>query len=260
MTHKAFDAVGRFYTSVGAVILIFTLLISAMTTFSHTFFLESYPAHMTQGERQFATWIMAIVWECTVLLMIANAKYLGKNVPRNLGIASAIMILFFMHAFDFHKIVLNDWTTWLLMIQRWFIGCLFGWLNYSYAELFMAKWSERNNLKTMPIVDELSKALNESKSKVIELASTTNQLRSALNESESALVTTQSALVHANNKQVELERENSKLLKFQSAILQQLTCPHCQNIFDEFGALHAHKGHCIENPKKKERQLLTLKQ
>lgn len=208
-----FEQAGRAITSLGAVIFVLVLVVTAMVFFSHTLFLHALPEAMARWERFMAAWTLAIGWEATVLITTVNTHHLHKRVPILMALCSGVIMLFFIQAFDSSQ-------PNLVIIQRWFVGLLVAYLNFAYSELFVKKWNEFI-------------ALNETPTKLIESQSSVNQLRSELNEARSEL------------------NQLHDLRQFQSNIVKQLTCPHCKQHFETFGSLHAHKGYCTENPRKR---------
>lgn len=218
-----FDTIGQAITSLGAVIFVMLMTITGMIFFSHTLFTDVFPATMALWEKMTAAWFMALGWEFTVLITTCNTKHIHPRIPVIMAICSGLILLFFIQAFD-------DTQSWLTISQRWFVGVLVAAINYIYAELFYAKWQERNNAQQWPL-------------KLIELESTVNELQRSLNESQSALNESQSIMDEKTKSLNELQR-------FKAKITEELRCPHCEVIQTSYGTLHAHKGHCLSNPKK----------
>jgi hypothetical protein len=233
-----FDSIGSAITSLAAVIFVLLSIITGMVLFSHTLFTNVFPDSMTDWEKLVATWTMALGWEATVLLTTVNTRHVNKNIPGLMAICSGFIVLFFIQAFD-------DNQTWLVLIQRWFVGLLAAGINYIYSDLFFAKWKERDGFRQMPMkLMELESELIERESKLIQLGSKLIERESKLIELESKLVELEPKLIERESKLIELET-------FRSKVHSELTCPHCKTIQDNFGTLHAHKGHCSNNPKKK---------
>lgn len=208
---KLMPTIGRAITSLGAVIFVMLMVVCAMVFFSHTLFTQALPASMALWEKYTAAWFMAFGWELTVLVTTCNVKHLDGRIPAIMAVCSGIILLYFVEAFDWRQ-------SFLIISQRWFVSVLIASVNYIYADLFYKKWSEFNQSVSLPgQVDELQSQLNE--------------VRSQFNEAQSSLVELRS-----------LRNQVSKIRK-------QLTCPHCQTEFEEFGSLHAHKGHCLKNPR-----------
>lgn len=219
-----FDNIGRVITSLGAVIFVMLMTITGMVFFSHTLFNEVFPASMETWEKFAATWVMALGWELTVLITTVNAKPETRHIPLVMAVASGIIVLFFIEAFDATQ-------PFLTLCQRWLVGIIAATINYLYAGLFYTKWKERNDRQELPM------KLVQTESELIQLRSTVNELQSDLNERQSRFI--------------QVERELDELRRFKRQIDSELTCPHCKQPQKAFGTLHAHKGHCSENPKNK---------
>jgi len=210
---RFFDSIAKGITSLGAVVFVMLMVITAMVFFSHTLFLNAFPVSMANWEKLAAAWFMALGWEATVLITTVNTKHINPNVPGVMAICSGIILLFFLEAFDFDVSV-------LIICQRWFVSILVATINYLYSDLFYSKWKERSELDSMPL------KLNEAESKVIQLERTVIEAQSNLNKL-------------------------SELQRFRSQIEKELTCPHCKTMQTSYGVLHAHKGHCSQNPIRK---------
>jgi hypothetical protein len=219
---KFFDLIGNAITSLGAVIFVLLMVITGMIFFSHTLFLEVFPASMQPWEKILATWVMALGWELTVLITTVNTKHINKRIPWLMAIASGVIVLFFIQAFD-------GSLTGLQITQRWFVGLLAAALNYIYADLFYAKWQERNSTLAMP------KELEENRTKVLHLLTELDQCQTTFNQSRSKLN--------------EVEAELKELRAFRKKVDADLTCPHCKLPQLSYGTLRAHQGHCSKNPK-----------
>lgn len=212
-----FANIGKAITSLGAVIFVMLMVVCAMVFFSHTLFTQALPASMAPWERMASAWFMAFGWELTVLVTTCNVKHLNKNIPAIMAVCSGVILLYFVEAFDWSQ-------TFLIVSQRWFVGVLIASVNYIYADLFYKKWMEYNQVNELP-------------TKVNELEQTVIQLQSALNEAQSGM------------------NELHSLKRFREKTMKELTCPHCKQQFEGYGTLHAHKGHCTQNPKNKDEKI-----
>lgn len=224
-----FDKVARAVTSLAAVIVVMFLGITGMVFFSHTLFSRVFPDHMSEWEKTLATWTMALAWESTVLITTVNTKHINKRIPAIMAICSGIIVLFFIQAFD-------ESLTLLELLQRWFVGILSAAMNYIYAELFYAKWKERQDSLTVP-------------SQVIELQSRLDEAQRTVIEAESHLNQTQSRLDEKLLEFSDIANELTTLRAFKSKIELELVCPHCNEPQPGYGSLQAHKGHCPKNPR-----------
>lgn len=215
-----FGWIGWLITSMGAVIFVMLMVIIAMIFFSHSLFLEALPGTMENWEKTAASWALALGWELTVLVTSVNAKHLNSRIPGLFAVCSGVVLLYFIHAFESN-------TTLLVATQRWFVGVLVASINYVYADLFTRKWAEYKDTLEAPL------KLNELQSRLIALQSRVDQAESA-------------------------NKELIELKGFRLRVEKDLTCPHCSKVQTSYGTLHAHKGHCQENPKKKTIQNLTI--
>ena len=209
MTHRIAKAI----TSLGSVIFVMLLSLSAMVFFSHTLFTTALPEEMAPWEKTLAAWLMALGLEATVLISTCNVKHLHPRIPVAMAICSGFILLYFVQAFDMSQSA-------LIISQRWFIGLLIAFINFNYSDLFYKKWIEFSNTLELP-------------NKLIDLESKVVALQSALNEAQSKL------------------NEMGSLKQFKAQITKELTCPHCHLVQENFGRAHAHKGWCQENPKRK---------
>lgn len=205
--------IGKAITHLGAVIVVMFVVVCAMVFFSHTLFTQALPASMAGWEKTSAAWLMAFGWEFTVLITTCNVKHLHPRIPVIMAICSGVIMLYFVQAFDFEQSI-------LVISQRWFVALLIASVNYIYADLFYKKWLEF--IQSIELATE-----------VIQLRSRVNELQLKVNEGHSALN--------------EVRSLRNQIGKYKA----QLTCPHCSTAFEEYGSLHAHKGHCAQNPNKK---------
>jgi hypothetical protein len=221
---KTFDRIGSGITSLGAVIFVLLMVITSMIFFSHTLFLQVFPENMSLWEKRMATWVMALGWELTVLITTCNTRYIDKRIPWLMAIASGIIVLFFIQAFDLS-------LTGLQIAQRWFVGVLVATINWIYADLFYAKWTERTSTLAMP-------------KQVDDLSAQVKQLTADLHQRDADLHECRAKLQHS-------ERELMELRAFKKQTLAALVCPYCNVQQSSTDALRSHKGHCSENPKNK---------
>lgn len=210
-TLKLSEKIARSITSLGAVIFVMLMVITAMVFFSHTLFSQALPDSMSQWEKIAAAWSLAFGWELTVLVTTVNVKHLHARIPTVMALASGVILLFFIQAFDSNQ-------SWLIISQRWFVGLLVAAINYIYADLFYRKWIEFIGNNEAPI-------------KLIEAQSKLNQLQSKLDQAQSKL------------------SDYHELQRYKDQVIQELTCPYCYKIQSSYGSLRAHKGHCNQKSK-----------
>lgn len=213
MKNNLTHVIAKAITSLGSVIFVLLIVVAAMVFFSHTLFTTALPDSMTQWEKTLASWLMAFGWELTVLVTTCNVKHLHPRVPVAMAICSGFILLYFVQAFDLSQSA-------LIISQRWFIGLLIAFINFTYAQLFFEKWLEFTDTLELP-------------NKLIDLQSRLVELESELNDAQSKV------------------NEMPSLKQFKAQIIKELTCPHCGIEQTNFGRLHAHKGHCTKNPNRK---------
>jgi len=260
---KLFDTIAKSITSLGAVVFVMLMTISGMIIFSHTLFSHVFPDTMAGWEKVSATWLMALGWEFTVLITTCNTKHINRHIPLIMAICSGVIVLFFIQAFSGGFGVIGT-------LQRWFVGLLAATINYIYAELFYAKWQERNEALAIPIqvnellaridaltlelderktelatsrpqwlkaqsdLDETSIKLNQSQSKLNQVELQLHEAHSRLSQAESELNQTR---LEVNEKRVRLDEVQSKALLME----RQLTEVNQRNV--EAGRLLDHNRH-----------------
>jgi hypothetical protein len=225
MIARLFDHIGSWFTSLAAVIFVLVMVITSMIFFSHTLFLQVFPDSMTLWEKRMATWVMALGWELTVLITTCNTKHIDRRIPWLLAVASGVIVLFFIQAFD-------DSLSALQIAQRWFVGVLASVINWIYADLFYAKWQERSNALSMPIELE--------------------QLRARVQELDQQVLHRDSVLKEYKAQVQADTAEMKELRAFKKQTLAGLVCPYCNVQQTTTDALRSHKGHCLQNPKNKQ--------
>lgn len=228
-TIRKFSIAGAIH---GMNIVTFVMLfgICSMIFFSHNMFLDVLPVTMPQWERDVATWLMALGWEWTVLVMTCNPKYIHTVMPKIAALASALIVLFFVQAFDFSQPL-------IVLSQRWLMGSMAGTNNLIFARLFHEKWLDLNYTASLP--DE-----------VTDLENRVTDLESRLTHSESALLLCQA---REQDLQSEVSQRDSLIKKLQSELsehAQDVTCPWCNRPHKTRQSLLSHKRHCEKNPTK----------
>jgi len=225
--NKLFERIGNMITSMAAVILVLVMTILGLITFTHTIFNEVLPATMTGWERDLASWLLALGWEFTLLITTCNTQYLNRKIPAFVAVASGVIVLFFIHAFDAGQAEIE-------LYKRWFIGLLISTINYIFTELFYSKWKELQLNKSLAArVVELEAILTTRESQLTELT----------NKFEESKVTIEN-----------LTQQVTELAEYKRREMEKLTCPHCQQIFETVYKLTSHKGFCSSNPNKGQKQ------
>lgn len=219
--NKLFEHIGNMITSMAAVIFVLVMTILGLITFTHTLFNEVLPITMTGWERELASWLLALGWEFTLLITTCNTQHLNRKIPAFVAIASGVIVLFFIHAFDAGQ---SD----IELYKRWFIGLLISAINYIFTELFYSKWKELQTNKILSArVNELETSLM---AKVNELTEATTEL----NQSKQTID--------------KLTIQINELEEYKKREIGKLTCPHCQQVYETIYKLTSHKGICSSNP------------
>jgi uncharacterized membrane protein len=221
--NKLFEHIGNLITSMSAVILVLVMTILGLITFTHTLFNEVLPVTMTGWERELASWLLALGWEFTLLITTCNTQHLNRKIPAFVAIASGVIVLFFIHAFDAGQPDIE-------LYKRWFIGLLISAINYIFTELFYSKWKELQTNKSLSArVGDLE----------ISLTAKVNELTEATTE-----------LDQSNQTIEKLTKQLTELSEYKRREIEKVTCPHCLQVFETIYKLTSHKGACLSNPNK----------
>jgi hypothetical protein len=222
--NKLFEYIGNMITSMAAVIFVLVMTILGLITFTHTLFNEVLPITMTGWERELASWLLALGWEFTLLITTCNTQHINRKIPALVAIASGIIVLFFIRAFD------SNQSNVEMISKKLFIGLLISAINYIFTELFYSKWKELQiNKSLLARVSELE----------INLTAKTNELINAINE-----------LGHSEQTINKLMIQVTELEEYKKREMEKLTCPHCQQVYETIYKLTSHKGICSSNPNK----------
>jgi hypothetical protein len=221
--NQFFERIGNMITSMSAVILVLVMTILGLITFTHTLFNEVLPVTMTGWERELASWMLALGWEFTLLITTCNTQHLNRKIPAFVAIASGVIVLFFIRAFDSGQPDIELW-------KRWFIGLLISAINYIFTELFYSKWKELQ--------------LNKS------LSARVSELETSLTGKSNELTQTTTELDLAKQTIDNLTIQVTELEKYKKREMEKLTCPHCQQVLETIYKLTSHKGTCSSNPHK----------
>ena len=210
-------------TSMSAVILVLVMTILGLITFTHTLFNEVLPITMTGWERELASWLLALGWEFTLLITTCNTQHLNRKIPAFVAIASGVIVLFFIHAFDAGQPDIE-------LYKRWFIGLLISAINYIFTELFYSKWKELQTNKILSArVTELETSLTAKANKLTEATTELDQSKQTIDN---------------------LTIQVRELEEYKKREIDKLTCPHCQQVYETIYKLTSHKGICSSNPNK----------
>jgi hypothetical protein len=221
--NNLFERIGYAITSMAAVIFVLVLTLLGLLTFTHTLFNEVLPSTITGWERSMASWLLALGWEFTLLITTCNTQFLNRRIPILVAIASGIIVLFFIQAFDVDQ-------RFIELSKKWFIGILVATINYIYTELFYSKWKDLQYSRDLSL--KVIGLESEIKTRTEELSDANNQLSKSKADVE-RLIDYVAELENFKRKEVE-----------------KLTCPYCKNAYENIYKLGSHKGICQHNPKK----------
>lgn len=224
--NKLFEQIGFAITSMAAVIFVLILTLLGLLTFTHTLFFEVLPQTITGWERYLASWMLALGWEFTLLISTVNTQFLNRRIPIFAAIASGVIVLFFIEAFEFNQPSIE-------LFKKWFIGLLVATINYIYTELFYAKWSRLQ--KQRDLEGRISELESQAQDKDNVISSINLQLQSA---------------------QADVERlidYSAELEVFKKKEIEKVTCSFCKQVFKTIYHLNSHRTNCEMNPKKGER-------
>lgn len=225
--NRLFERIGFVMTSMGAVILVLVTTLLGLITFTHTLFNEVLPTTFTGWERTLACWLLALGWEFTLLITTCNTQFLNRRIPVIVAIASGVIVLFFIQAFDSHAPLIE-------LSKRWFIGVLVATINYIYTELFYAKWQEIQQRR------DQSKRISE--------------LEAILYETTLNLTKAQESLSVTIKDNERLTDYVIELEAYKKAELDKLKCPYCHSQFETVYKLASHKGVCEKRPNKSRKE------
>lgn len=221
--NQLFERIGFAITSMAAVIFVLILTLLGLLTFTHTLFNEVLPQTITGWERMMASWMLALGWEFTLLITTCNTQFLNRRIPLVVAIASGVIVLFFIKAFEIDQPTIE-------LSKRWFIGILVATINYIFTELFYAKWKELQLQKN--------------------LANRVAELETILDTKTSEFTETNHQLTKAKFDIDRLVDYVAELESFKSKEVEKLTCPYCKTIQSSVYKLTSHKGICDQSPKK----------
>jgi len=221
--NQFFKHIGNAITSVSAIIFVLILTISGLITCTHSLFYQVLPFSMGDTERELASWVLSIAFESTLLLVTANNAILSKKISVVTAIASGIIVLFFIQAFDFNQPP-------IILMQKIFIGLIISSINYTFTELFHVRWEQANAQKN------LVEKMNELKTEYISQNNELTKTKSDLEKSKSDFD--------------QLFSYTEELESFKAKELEKLKCPYCHGQYETIFKLTSHKGVCSLNPRK----------
>lgn len=223
---KFFEEIGFAITSMAAVIFVLLLTLLGLLMFTHTLFYEVLPSTITGWERYTASWLLALGWEFTLLISTVNTQFLNRKIPIIAAIASGVIVLFFIEAFEFNQPPIE-------IFKKWFIGILVATVNFIYTELFYAKWSRLQKQRDL-------------EGRIFELESQAQDKDKTIFSINQQLQKTQTDVERLIDYSSELET-------FKKREIEKVTCNFCKHVFKTIYHLHSHRANCKMNPKKGER-------
>jgi len=224
--NKFFEQIGFAITSMAAVIFVLILTLLGLLMFTHTLFYEVLPPSITGWERYAASWMLALGWEFTLLITTCNTQFLNRRIPVIAAIASGIIVLFFIEAFEFNQPPIE-------LLKKWFIGILVATINFIYTELFYAKWSRLQTHRNLE--DRISELEVQGMDKDKTILEVNEQLQKARADVEM------------------LTEYSTELETFKKKELGARTCSFCGKILPTLYHLASHRTNCERNPKKGQR-------
>jgi tRNA splicing endonuclease len=219
--NKLLELIGQAITSMAAVIFVLMLTIFGLITFTHTLFMEVLPISMSEWEKQLAAWVLSWGWEFSLLLTTCNTQFLNRKIPVAVALASGVIVLFFIDAFNSSLPVIE-------ICKRIFIGLLISTVNYIFTELFYSKWKELQQNKC--------------------LSARVTELEATLSAKQSELIEATTKLDRSNLVLEKLTVQVTELEEYKKREIEKLTCPHCQQVLETIYKLTSHKGQCLLNP------------
>lgn len=223
---KLFEQIGIAITSMAAVIFVLVLTLLGLLTFTHTLFYDVLPQTITGWERYAASWLLALGWEFTLLITTVNTQLLNRRIPVLAAIASGVIVLFFIEAFEFDQPIIE-------LLKRWFIGLLVATINFIYTELFYVKWSR------------LQKERN--------LEERIAELEQTVNSQSNELDATKDHLTKANTDVERLVDYVAELEVFKRKAVAEKSCRFCGTELPSVYHVHSHMRNCDSNPRKGEK-------
>jgi len=214
--NKLLERTGHVITGMGLVTFALLMILIGMMVISHGLFVRIFTDVLEPAHASAAAWALALGWEFTVLITTCNVRFVNRRLPLVLAICSGVIVLFFIHAFD-----TTQSTTDLL--TRLLVGCLITTINYVYAELFYAKWTEHN-----------------------QQVGYENQVKSLAQESDKRQTEIQVAKQELQSKKSEIEmlrKQVTELEQFKANEIRKLTCS-CGKQFETVYKLTSHKASC----------------
>lgn len=221
--------VAKFLNSLEAILIPMLILLIAFIVDAGVLFYRVLPEDMNENLKLFASIMLGVAVAFPLLLTSVNSNLLKHKhkvgFPEIFGFCSFFMTLLFFDVFSADTKPFNWYLTTVFMCL------LLGLIDYLYADLFVKKYNQINNLEQRLLDFQKLKDQNESLSKELDKSGLVLlQSKEELSQTKESLQRTLSSLEEANEK---------------------LTCPHCGQLQKSVSAYRNHIGSCKDNPKNK---------
>ncbi len=221
--------IAKFLNSLEAILIPMLILLIAFIVDAGVLFYRVLPKYMNENLKLFASIMLGIAVAFPLLLTSVNSNLLKQKYkvgfPEIFGFCSFFMTLLFFDVFSAKTKPFNWYLTTVFMCL------LLGLIDYLYADLFVKKYNQINNLEQQQLDYKNLQDKNRSLTEELDKSSVVLQKsKQELSKTKESLQRTISSLEEANEK---------------------LTCPHCGQLQKSVSAYRNHIGNCKDNPKNK---------
>lgn len=221
--------IAKFLNSLEAILIPMLILLVAFIVDAGVLFYRVLPEYMNENLKLFASVMLGIAVAFPLLLTSVNSNLLKHKYkvgfPEIFGFCSFFMTLLFFDVFSAETKPFNWYLTTIFMCL------LLGLIDYLYADLFVKKYNQINNLEQQQL--DYEKLKDENKSLLNDL----DKSGLVLQKSKEELSKTKESLERIMES---LEEANKKL-----------TCPYCGQLQKSVSSYRNHLGGCKDNPKNK---------
>ncbi|WP_282079572.1 hypothetical protein [Aquimarina algiphila] len=221
--------IAKFLNSLEAILIPMLILLIAFIVDAGVLFYRVLPKDMNEDLKLFASIMLGIAVAFPLLLTSVNSDLLKHKYkigfPEIFGFCSFFMTLLF---FDVFSADVKSFNWYLTSV---FMCLLLGLIDYLYADLFVKKYNQINNLEQQLLDFQKLKDQSESLSNELDKSDLVlQQSKEELSQTKESLQRTIESLEEANEK---------------------LTCPYCRQLQKSVSAYRNHLGGCKDNPKNK---------